>query len=159
MIFRIADFFCECDRILRFREPGHTGLHEGLKIVDAIRREFFEPLQVRFVIVAFNTDAFRQISQNFDIVAALVHWLDGLLHEDRVMPRTGPGRVDIVPLPECGGGQHDVGIAHGRRQEMILADDEFHIVERADRLRRVWRLVKEVAGHCIDEFDIGIATG
>src|SRR5207249_2983140 len=52
---------------------------------------------------------------------ALADRLDRLLHEDRVVARARPRRVDVVALPERGGGEHDVSVARGRRKRVSTA--------------------------------------
>ena len=85
---------------------------------------------LRAVVVALDAEAVREVGEDVDIVAAALHRRDRLAHEDRVVAGAGPRRVDVVALPEGGRGQHDVGIARGGRQEMVLRDDELDAVER-----------------------------
>src|SRR6185369_3486077 len=99
-------------------------------------------------------DAAREVGQDVHVVAALAHRLDRLLHVDGVVACARPGRVHVVALPEGGGGQHDVGVLSGGRQEVILHHQQLHAVERLHHLVDVGRLVEEIATNRVDQLDV-----
>src|SRR5690606_20785322 len=89
-----------------------------------------------------------------------VQRLDRLAHVDRVVAGAGPGRVEVVALPEGGRREHDIGVPGGRRQEVVLRDDELDLVKRGRDLARVRALVEQIAARRVDELDVGrIAAG
>ena len=80
------------------------------KVVDRIAGQLAQPVQLAPVVVARDAQARGEFAEDVDVVAAFVHRLDRLPHEDRVVPGARPRRVNVVPLPERRGRQHDVGI-------------------------------------------------
>ena len=65
-----------------------------------------------------------EVGADVQVVAALAHGRDGLLHVDDVVAAAAPRRVHVVALPEGGGGQHDVGVARGGREEVVVHHHE-----------------------------------
>ena len=61
------------------------------------------------------------------------------------MPRTGPGRVDIIPLPECGGGQHDVGMTRGGGPADVLHDHSLRARPRLAQARQLLMVMERIA--------------
>ena len=155
MVLRIADLFGEGDGVFRFGQTRHAVLPKRVEIVDLAVGEFAQPFLFRLVVVAVDADPQREIGEDVDIVAALIHRLDRLFHIDRVMAGARPGQMDVVAFPEGRRRQYDVRVADGRGHEMVLSDDEFDIVQRVCDFLRIRRLIEDVAAAGIDQFDVG----
>ena len=154
MVLRVADLLCVGDRILGHGKTRDPVLLEGVEIVDPVPREVSQPRLFGLIVVAVYPDAQRQVGEDVDVVAAVIHRLDRLLHVNRVVSRAGPGQVDVVAFPEGRRRQYDVGVPGGRCQEMVLPDDEFHAIQRLGGLLRVRRLIEQIAAARIDKLDV-----
>ena len=125
-----------------------------------VARDLAQPLVLGLVVVAREAEPARQVGADVEIVPALAHRLDRLLHEDRVVAGARPRRVDVVALPERGRRQQDVRVARGRRDEVLVDHDELELLGRGDRLADVGQLVEEIADRRVDHLDVGrIAAG
>src|ERR1700684_4241174 len=111
----IADFASEGDRVFGRWETRHAMLHESREIVDYIAGELAQPIELGLVVVALDAEAAREVAENVDVVAAFIHRLDRLTHEDRVVAGASPRGMYVVSFPKGGGREHDVGITRGRR--------------------------------------------
>src|SRR5262252_8462714 len=152
---RIPHFLGEGYRILGGGEPRQPLPAEGIEVVDVgVLAHLAQPLQIRRALVALEAQALGEIGADVHVVAALVHGRDGLLHEDHVVAGPAPGRVHVAPLPERGGGQHDVRKARRRRQEVIVGDHELELREAGRDLVDVRALVREVAARRIHHLDV-----
>ena len=92
--------------------------------------------------------------QNCKVVARFADRCDRLLHrDDESVARAG---TDVVALEGRGAGQHDVGMARGRRPPWIVDDDRRRAAPCADQAVEILMMVKRIAAAPIDEIDIGI---
>src|SRR5215472_2935838 len=152
---RIPHFLGEGYRIIGGGEPRQPMLTEGIEVVDVgVLAHLAQPLQIRRALVALETQTLGQIGADVHVVAAPVHGRDGLLHEDHVVAGPAPGRVHVAPLPERGGGQHDVRVAGRWRQEVIVGDHELELAEPGRDLVDVRALVREVATRRVHQLDV-----
>ena len=109
-------------------------LAEGVEVVDVgAGADLAQPLDIVEALVAFEPEALGQVGADVHVVPALVHRLDRLAHEDGVVPRPAPWRMDVAPLPERGRRQDDVRVPRRRRQEVIVDDHELEPLESRRR--------------------------
>ena len=94
----------------------------------------------------------RQIGEDVEIVARLVHRRDGLMHREHVAVG---GRGDVVALQCRRRRQHDVGVARGRRPPDLVDDDRLGTLPCPDQTVDVLMMVKRIPAAPIDELDVG----
>src|SRR5262249_58127784 len=99
MALGIADLAGEGYRVVRGRQARQPALAKRVEVVDDAGRQLAQPLFLGLVVVAGDPETPRQLGADVEVVAALAHRLDRLLHEDRVVARARPGGVDIVAPP------------------------------------------------------------
>ena len=122
----IADLPGKRHRVVGHRQTREPALAEGVEVVDRVARELAQPLLFRAIGVVVDTQAPRELGADVEVVAALADRRNRLAHEDHVMAGAGPRRVHVVALPERRRGQHNVGVARGRRDEVVVHDHELH---------------------------------
>ncbi len=160
MALGVADLAREGDGVLGRGQARQAALAERVEIVDHVAGQFAQPLLLGLVVVAGDPEPVRQFGADVEIVPALTHRLDGLFHEDRVVARARPGRVDVVALPEGGRGEHDVRVPRRGREEVIVDHHELQALGGRDDPADVRHLVEEIAGHRVDHLDVGrVAAG
>ena len=155
MPVRVADLLGEGHRVIGGGQPRQALRPERLVVVDGVLGQLAQPLVFGLVVVALDAQALGQGRADVEIVPALADRRDRLLHEDRVVAGARPRGVDVVALPEGGGGQQDVGVARGRRDEVILDHHEVEPLHALDDPAHVGELVEEIARAGVDHLHVG----
>src|SRR6185437_5863499 len=152
---RIPDFLGKGDRILGGREPGDTLFHERLKVIDGVSGQVLEPIQFLTIVIAFDSQAMGQFGEDVDVIPTLVHRLDRLAHEYRIVTGPCPRHMDVVAFPESRGWQDYIRVSGGRGEEVVLGNDKLDVLQRADHLVDVRALIEQIAARRIDHLDVG----